>query len=524
MPFLTNARRNNRRQQLAAALARIPAEALATYPLTKAEIQKLFDNFTGQLVFRDDPAYAQDRRGNSMYPYLAYPFVIAYCETTTDVALCLSVAHDYVGKIPFTVRSGGHSNCGYSVTNGLVIDLSRINGVMVAPDHTSVVVEAGANLGKVNDELVRYGLHVPGGECDTVGVAGHSMGGGYGFTSRLFGLNCDAVVRIWMMLHDGRTVMADTVTNPDLFWAVRGATGNTLGVLLKIEYKTVPLQPVWAFVIFWPISQAPAVLAELQKNYIRTGLFEIGYQCAIARNGEGPEALFFMGMYPGDPAIGRKLIAPLVALCGGAILQEKVGLYAEMNSFLLSWYALPSPVETTMEVKQSNYIARPLTVNEWAKIIQFYLTKPNPYNMCAFEIYGGMATNPGTRNAFIHREVDCDMFIDSFSNTAWPNCPPAVADKWAADFNALMQNFSTRHKYQNYPNSANSDYRWNYWGDAFNSLLFVKNKYDSANFFNFEQGITPPPDDPKLTVSTSPSIWSDPVIVYEPGQNQPKPG
>lgn len=514
MPLVANALATRRRRALANAFARIPADVQDAFPVPAESLRDAFAGFGGTLVFRGDPAYADDRQGNSLYPDLAYPVVIAYCASNADIALCLRVAHDHP-DLSFTLRSGGHSNCGYSVDDGMVIDISRLDGILLSPDLTSVVVQAGGSLGALNEELERFGLHVPGGECDTVGVAGHSMGGGYGFTSRTFGLNCDAIERVWMMLADGRTVIADAVTNPDLFWAVRGGTGNTFGVLLSIEYRTVKLPPVWGFVLTWPIEDSPAVLVELQARYIRTGATsKLGFQCAFARNGatDESETFFMMGMYSGDPEEGRAVIAPLIQGFGGEIMKEKVGDYAPMNSWLLDWYTLPDPISTTMEVKQSNYIDRPLSEEEWGEIIRFYLTKPNPYNMCAFEIYGGVATNPAAPNAFIHRQVDCDMFIDSFSNTAWPDCPPQVADRWVQDFDEVMRPFSNGHKYQNYPNPNNVDYRWNYWGDAYNSLLFVKGKYDPTNFFHFEQGITPYP--PGVTRSEVPSQFTDPTITY----------
>jgi hypothetical protein len=525
MPFITHALLRQRQKKLHAALLRIEPSVKQGYPLEEEQLKKEFEGFGGRLVFRGDRDYEEDRVGHCMAPDLAMPFVIAYCVSVCDVALCLSVARRNVDKLPFTVRSGGHSNLGASLSNGLVIDISEMNDVFVAPDLTHAIVEAGANLGTVNAELERYGLHIPGGECGTVGVAGHCMGGGYGFTSRIFGLNCDAIERVWMMLADGRTVIADAIQNRDLFWAVRGATGNTLGVLLRVQYRTVKLPEVWGFALKWPIKQAPEVLVELQANFTRHGLtHKMGYECAIAPvNGEN--SLVMMGMYDGSAEDGKKLLEPLPFQ--PEFLRDKVAPYSELNDYLLDWWELPPPDELARmkEVKRSNYIARPLTKEEWQNIVDFYQSRPCKYNLVAFEAYGGRATAPGVDSAFIHRQVDFDMFIDSFAipEPTHGDNPVSLhqAEEWAAKYDALMVKYANGHRYQNYPFRNDKNYRWNYWGDAFLSLLFVKNKYDPDNFFNVEQGITPYPESSDVRQSTAPSMFSDPVIVYEPCQRAP---
>ena len=107
--------------------------------------------------------------------------------------------------------------------------------------------------------------------------------------------------------------------------------------------------------------------------------------------------------------------------------------------------------------------------------------------------------------------------MDSFCNDDWNYNDLAQAEAWLAGFNALVEQLGNGHKYQNYPHRNNADYRWNYWGDAFNTLLFVKQKYDPDDVFTFDQGISPYPADPSIKRSTAPSMFNDPTIVYEPG-------
>lgn len=517
MPFITNVLQVQQEARLARAVERLQSQ-LESIQLDKEKLIKWFKDFSGRLVWRGDQGYEQDRMGHSLSPDLASPLVICHCRSANDVAICLKFAREYQGVLNFAVRSGGHSNAGFSLADGMVIDISCMNGVFVADDRESVVVLAGTNLGTLNNELNHYGLHVPGGECPTVGIAGHTMGGGYGFTSRNFGLSCDAVKRIWMMLADGTQVIADKSTNADLFWAVRGGTGNTFGVLLKVEYRTVKLGKVWGFALQFPIAIAAKVLVELQRNFIRKGLtHELGYQCALSRiAGSEENAFYMMGIYNGCKEMGMKLLKPLCEM-GGQLVINKSDAYPKLNNCLLDWWELPkgSDLNGLKEVKRSNYIDRSLSEEEWTEITEFFCSRPNKFNLVAFETYGGRASAPHLENAFIHRQVDFEIFIDSFSNESWKDCPPSVAEKWAEDYDQLMAKFSNGHRYQNYPHRHNPNYRWEYWGDAYPSLLFVKKKYDPTSLFDFPQGITPYPKDPGIRKSTAPSVFCDPNYVKD---------
>ncbi|MEM9602547.1 MAG: FAD-binding oxidoreductase [Pseudomonadota bacterium] len=524
MALIANANARLRARELTESLDALGEEGLAALPVSSDALYAFQAKVLGKVVLPNNPSYAKDRRGHNMYPDLAYPAMIVYCENHEDVRSCLQFAHENPA-MPFCVRGGGHCNAGYSVCDGMVIDVSPMHFVLIEPDHTHAWVGAGATLGHVYTELDPYNLHVPGGECDTVGVAGHSMGGGYGFTSRNFGLNCDAIDAFRMMLHDGQVVYADANTNADLFWAVRGATGNTLGVLLQIRYKLAHLDDVWGFVIRWPIRESAEVLPMLQRDYVRHGVTErLGYQCAWGPDGPvvkgdhacdpSEEYFFMMGMFNGSEAEARELIAPLLDVGSAELVKHQVGRYKDLNPFLLSWYHDP-PMPGTFETKQSNFIARELSPVEWNEIIDYYLTKPNRYDMCAFEVYGGVASNPSSDCAYIHRDVDFDLFIDNFMRPGWVGSDVPDGEKWLAGFNEVVARFANGHKYQNYPNRHNHNYRWNYWGDAYNSLLFVKGKYDPNNFFTFQQGLSPYPDEAGIKRSEVPSHFDDPVIVYE---------
>src|SRR5262249_31010537 len=139
------------------------------------------------------------------------------------------------------------------------------------------------------------------------------QGGGFGFTSRMFGMNCDNVQAILMMLADGSLIQADADTNPDLFWAVRGGTGNQFGVLLDITYRLHELDELWGFALRWSLHDAPNAMAVMQQDYtLAMETANVGYMGGITQM-KGETVFVFIGTHPGDEAAGKKAIEPLLS-------------------------------------------------------------------------------------------------------------------------------------------------------------------------------------------------------------------
>jgi FAD/FMN-containing dehydrogenase len=109
------------------------------------------------------------------------------------------------------------------------------------------------------------------------------------------------------------------------------------------------------------------------------------------------------------------------------------------------------------------------------------------------EPYGGATSAPPEDSAFVHRDVDCNFFVDSFWDPTWPGCGEEVALQWLAGFFGVVEPYLNGEMYQNYPVRDLTDFREQYWGDAFDRLLAVKRHYDPDSFFRFEQSIEPLP-------------------------------
>jgi len=340
-------------------------ETLKKLGIDRARLQEITAQFQGTLVFPGDPNYDQDRQ-ESNPAFQEYPQVIAYCQVWDDVAYCLSWAHQ--SQLWVTCRSGGHSTAGYSVNSGMVIDVSRFSYVNVDPATQTARVGAGTNFGTLNAALDPYGLHVPGGGCGSVCVAGYMQGGGFGFTSREFGMKCDNVISVTVMLADGSIVEAAQNTNYALYWAVRGGTGDNFGVLLEVVYQLHPLGNLWGFGILWnDMNDAPAALKMMQDQFTTSGApSTLGYMTIITGQppaAGNPPVLMMRGMFDGPRDQGLALIQPLLNIASAQLQIDMVGSYSTLNAYLLEKpYDIPVLPDGAKEDKQAGYVAQRMTL------------------------------------------------------------------------------------------------------------------------------------------------------------------
>jgi FAD/FMN-containing dehydrogenase len=487
-----------RRHPLSIARQTNNAEALASKGFDPAGLS----GFEGTLVWPNNPNYNQDRQIANL-AFQGFPALIAYCTGESDVAWCLSWAQQ--NNVPFVCRSGGHSTAGFCTNdNGLIIDTSGLNYCFLPPfwpppQPFGLIAGPGTQFANLNAYLSNYGLHTPGGGCGDVCVGGYMQGGGYGFTSREFGMNCDNVLGFDMMLADGSVVTATPTQNADLFWAVRGGTGNNFGVLLSVIYQVYQLPSVWGVWLQWPLENAAQALYEMQSNYMLSGApSTLGYMTVIAAQNNTP-VLMMRIMFDGTEAELDAAIAPLLALPGAGpppkFPLKQQGTYAQINYALLEQpYGIPQLPATIPlgEDKQAGYIQATLAVSDWQSIIDYYQTTPNIYNTLVIEPYGGAINSyPVGNSAFIHRTAAMDFFVDVFWDIATAD-EEMLAKQWLDGFMALMQPYFNGECYQNYPRRGLPNYAQQYWGNAYPTLQQVKAKYDPNNVFNFPQSIQLP--------------------------------
>jgi len=457
--------------------------------LTWDAVAALEARLVGRIVLPSSPDYNEARQ-ESNPAFQAYPEIIVFCACENDVLECLSVARTY--QVWVAVRCGGHSTAGYSVNSGMVVDLSDMKGVVLDPAHERVHVLPGTDFDRFNGAMNPTGWHVPTGACGSVCVGGFVQGGGYGYTSRAFGIQSDLVESFRVALASGTIVSASAQENPDLYWALRGGTGGNFGVLLQVTYRMHRLHQVWAWAISWDAAHAAQALTLMQNRFMKTGAPDaLGYMMNLGFQGGAP-VYMVQGMFCGTREAGLAAIAPLLAIPSAQLLVDKTGTYPEMNIWLEDHpYTLPDQLpDGVAETKASGYINTPLSSADWQRIIDYFTTSPNPWSLAYLEPYGGAINRyPMADSAFIHRHADADLVADVF----WTNAAERTQmEAWLEGFMALLKPFLNGHVYQNYPDARLSDFASAYWGPAYPRLQTIKAAYDPDNFFHFQQSIALP--------------------------------
>ena len=233
---------------------------------TMQETTTLAQQLRGELITPGDPDYDRARRvWNGMFD--RRPAAIAQVQGAVDVVAVVNHARETGAEL--AVRGGGHSSAGYStVENGIVLDFSRMKGVWVDPQEKVAYAQAGALWGDVDRETQAHGLAVPGGQISHTGIAGLTLGGGVGWLSRQYGLTIDSLRSVTLVTADGRLVTASEQEHPDLFWGLRGGSGN-FGVAVSFEYRLHDVGPlVLGGPLVYRIDDAQAALRNARDFFL----------------------------------------------------------------------------------------------------------------------------------------------------------------------------------------------------------------------------------------------------------------
>jgi len=233
--------------------------AVNTEPISRAELDVSFPMFRGELVLPHEPAYEQRRLiWNRLFDDVR-PAVVARCSGTSDVQDVVNFARE-TGH-PLAIRGGGHSLAGKSTCqDGVVLDLSLMRHCWVDQVRETIHVGGGATWGDLDREAAAFGFVAPGGALSITGVGGVTLGGGFGWLVRRFGLCLDNVVSMDVVTAAGKIVTCNEDRHADLFWALRGGGGN-FAVVTNFELGLHRINPdILTGVLGWPIEDAPDVL------------------------------------------------------------------------------------------------------------------------------------------------------------------------------------------------------------------------------------------------------------------------
>jgi FAD/FMN-containing dehydrogenase len=454
-----------------------------------AKLEELKDSFRGKILLPSDDGYENARKiWNATID--RRPAIIARCATTSDVVLAVNFARD--NGLILAVRGGGHNIAGNAMCDdGIVIDLSQMKAASVDLDARRVTIEGGATLADLDAATQAHGLATPVGINSTTGIAGLTLGGGFGWLSRKYGMTIDNLESAEVVTAAGQVVRASATERPDLFWALRGGSGN-FGVVTRFEFRLHPVGPdVLSGLIVYPISEAKRVLQQY-REFIAKAPEELSVWPVLRQapplpflppevHGKGIIVLALL--YAGAPKQGETLIAPLRKF--GTLVGEHVGVQP-----YTVWQQTFDPLLTPGARnywKSHNFST--LEDGLFDVVIEYVGKLPSPQSEIFFGALGGATTRPAPDSAaYAHRDA---MFVMNFHGR-WEN--PADDERcirWARDFFNASAPFASGGVYVNFLTADEGVRVRTAYGPNYDRLAQVKRKYDPGNLFRMNQNIKP---------------------------------
>lgn len=292
--------------------------------------------FAGDAVVPADPGYDEARTlWNAMID--KRPAVVTRCRSTADVVAAL--AHAKREGLEVAVRGGGHSVAGSSSADGgMVIDLRHLNGVTVDARRRRARVQGGALLADLDRAAHRHGLATTGGMVHHTGVAGLTLGGGYGWLGRVHGLSCDNLVSAEVVTADGEVVVASADEHPELLWGLRGGGGN-FGIVTQFEFALHPIGPMLSVQIRFPTASAATALRRYRdlmdsapRALCSLAGVESGRGTGLTESATSHEVYVWYTYAGDDLDEGRRLGRPLLDVPGAVEDSSEVLTYPALQS------------------------------------------------------------------------------------------------------------------------------------------------------------------------------------------------
>jgi FAD/FMN-containing dehydrogenase len=462
-------------------------------PLEEAAMEQFTASFRGELIRPDDDSYDEARKVyNGMID--KRPALIVRPTGAADVIDAVNLARE--NGLPLAVRCGGHSVAGQGVVDdGVLIDLSSLKGVRVDPTSRRARANAGALWGEFDRETQLFGLATPGGRVTTTGVGGFTLGGGYGWLSPKWGLTCDNLTSVDVVTADGRLVTASEEENEDLFWGVRGGSGN-FGVVTSYEFRLHQLGPiVLAGLLLHPIDDAKSVIRSY-RDYVETAPEELATVTAIIQAPPAPfipehlhgkPVLGIPAIYIGDADEGREIMAPLKELGPPAVDLIQPMPYTAFEA-LLDPFTPKGLLNYHRGMHLSGLADEAIdTYVEYATEIA-RISSPTT-QIIIFRHGGAVSRVPEDATAAGHR----DAAYMAHPLAAWQD--PADTERhidWVGRFSEAMRHFTTGGVYLNFePDEGEERVRAGYGAEKYARLVELKDKWDPENLFRVNQNIKP---------------------------------
>jgi FAD/FMN-containing dehydrogenase len=471
------------------------------------ELDRLAHSIRGELLPRGGPGYEEARAiWNAMIT--RRPALIARCRSAADVVRAVRFARD--NDLLVAVRGGGHNIAGNAlVDDGLLIDLSAMRSVRVDPAARRARVEPGVLLGELDRDTQGFALATPLGINSTTGVAGLTLGGGYGWLSRRFGLTVDNLVSADVVTADGELLRADEREHSDLFWALRGGGGN-FGIVTSFEFALHPVGPeVTAGLIVHPATEVAALLRRYRD--VVTAAPEELTAWVVMRHApplpflpaevHGSRVVVIAACYTGPASEAARALAPLRAI--GTPHADVIGPTPYV-AFQAAFDPLLAPGARNYW-KTHNFLSLDDGLTD--AFAERLPTLPGP--MCEiFIAHLGGAVSRVAEDATAYMGRDAQFVMNVHARWEDPAADEAFVG-WARGVHRATASWASGGAYVNFMTQDEGERIRAAYGANYERLAMVKAKYDPGNRFRVNQNIAPAPAVPRpdTTIgSTSPEV------------------
>ena len=457
----------------------LPAHSALT--IDEATIELFRASLGGALLRPGDDGYDEARHiFNGMID--RHPGLIARCASPGDVVKSVRFAGEH--GLVVSVRGGGHNVAGNAICDGgLMIDLSPMKGIQVDPAAQTVRAQAGLTWREFDRETQAFGLATTGGAISTTGIAGLTLGGGFGWLGRSYGMACDNLISADVVLADGSLVHASADENADLFWGLRGGGGN-FGIVTSFEYRLHPVGPVIGGMVVHPFERAREVL-RFARDFNQSAPDASSVFAAIMTTPDGMKVVALIVCYNGPIEQGEAVLKPLREF--GPPLADLVSPMPYTQQQQLLDEGFPFGLQNYWKsefLKDLPDEAIDILVDRFEQV-------PSPLSAIVLEQFGGAYRRVAAgENAFSHRDWDYNFVIIS----RWTD--PAEAERniqWSRDVWQAVQPFAAGVVYVNYLEGGEEGARRirSAYGAGYDRMVELKNTYDPTNFFRLNQNVKP---------------------------------
>jgi FAD/FMN-containing dehydrogenase len=411
------------------------------------------------------------------------PALIVRCRTTEDVVAAVALAQRT--GLEVSIRGGGHNVAGRSVTEGgLMIDLAEMTGIAIDPETATATAEGGVLWGELNEAAAGHGLAVTGGAVSTTGIAGLTLGGGLGWLMAKYGLAADNLLAVELVTAEGKVLLVDAASHPELFWALRGGGGN-FGVATSFTYRLHPLQTVVGGLVAHPFDAAPELL-RFYRDAVADASDDLTVFAGLvhAPDESGAKLAALVVFHAGDPGDAERDLEPFKTWGSPVLVEVGPMPYPVMNTILDAGFPAGS----------LNYWLSSFTRGLPDELIDIaverFATAPSPMTSILLEHFHGAVTRVGVSDTAVpHRAEGWNLVIPSI----WTDPADNEANiAWSRETFAAMRPHLGSGRWLSYlgDDQAEDAIRAAF-GPNYDRLREIKRRYDPDNVFHLNHNIAP---------------------------------